>query len=36
MNETASKGSILIVDDDEFLVGMYSMKFTQSGYIVRC
>jgi CheY-like chemotaxis protein len=35
MSETASKGSILIVDDDEFLVDMYSMKFTQSGYTVR-
>lgn len=35
MNETASKGSVLIVDDDEFLIGMYSMKFTQGGYMVR-
>lgn len=34
MNDTA-KGSILLVDDDKFLVDMYSMKFTGQGYTVQ-
>jgi DNA-binding response OmpR family regulator len=35
MTETAtqqSKGNILLVDDDKFLLDMYAMKFTQQGY----
>ena len=28
----ASKGNILLVDDDKFLLDMYAMKFTQEGY----
>ena len=27
--------NILLVDDDKFLLDMYSMKFTQSGYTVQ-
>lgn len=27
--------TILLVDDDKFLLDMYSMKFTQSGYAVQ-
>jgi DNA-binding response OmpR family regulator len=30
-----SKGNILLVDDDKFLVDMYSMKFTQAGFNVH-
>ena len=29
------KGNILLVDDDKFLVDMYSVKFTSSGYQVQ-
>ena len=29
------KGNILFVDDDKFLVDMYSMKFSASGYVVQ-
>ncbi|OJI09565.1 MAG: response regulator [Candidatus Vogelbacteria bacterium CG10_big_fil_rev_8_21_14_0_10_49_38] len=29
------KYSILIVDDDKFLVDMYSLKFTESGFTVE-
>ena len=29
------KGSILILDDDKFLVEMYGMKFTSNGYKVQ-
>jgi CheY-like chemotaxis protein len=32
---SASKGSVLLVDDDKFLLDMYSVKFTQSGYQVH-
>lgn len=31
----ATKGNILLVDDDKFLVDMYSMKFTSQGYSVQ-
>ena len=31
----AKKGSILITDDDKFLLDMYGMKFSQNGYIVE-
>jgi CheY-like chemotaxis protein len=31
----SGKGSVLLVDDDKFLVDMYSMKFTASGYTVQ-
>jgi CheY-like chemotaxis protein len=31
----ASKGTVLLVDDDKFLLEMYSMKFTQQGYTVE-
>ena len=31
----ASKGNVMLVDDDKFLVDMYSMKFTQAGYAVH-
>lgn len=30
-----SKGNVLLLDDDKFLVGMYSMKFTKAGYTVE-
>lgn len=30
-----SKGSVLLVDDDKFLLDMYSLKFTNSGYDVH-
>jgi two-component system, OmpR family, response regulator len=30
-----SKGKVLFVDDDKFLVDMYSMKFTSNGYQVQ-
>lgn len=30
-----SKGNVMLVDDDKFLVDMYSMKFTQAGYTVH-
>jgi type IV pilus assembly protein PilB len=29
------KGQVLLLDDDKFLLDMYSMKFTQQGYTVR-
>lgn len=32
---TTSKGGVLLVDDDKFLLDMYSVKFTQGGYIVH-
>ncbi len=32
--ETVKKYSILIVDDDKFLLNMYSMKFTKEGMVV--
>ena len=31
----AKKGTILLTDDDKFLLDMYGMKFTQSGYTVE-
>lgn len=31
----AQTGSILLVDDDKFLLDMYAMKFTQRGYTVH-
>jgi DNA-binding response OmpR family regulator len=31
----AQKGSVLLVDDDKFLLDMYAMKFTQQGYTVH-
>ena len=35
MNEEAKKQKILIVDDDRFLLDMYSLKFTESGFDVN-
>ena len=29
------KGSVLLVDDDKFLLDMYAMKFTQAGYTIH-
>src|SRR3989338_8654959 len=34
MTET-SKGNVLLIDDDKFLVDMYSMKFTAGNYQVQ-
>lgn len=34
MSDT-TKGNILLVDDDKFLLDMYSMKFTTLGYAVQ-
>ena len=34
-NENPSKGKILLIDDDKFLLDMYSMKFVQQGYEVH-
>ena len=31
----AKKGNILLTDDDKFLLDMYGMKFSQSGYTVE-
>jgi DNA-binding response OmpR family regulator len=31
----APKASVLLVDDDKFLLDMYAMKFTQQGYAVH-
>lgn len=31
----ASKGKVMLVDDDKFLLNMYAMKFSQSGYEVH-
>lgn len=30
-----SKGNVLLVDDDNFLVGMYGQKFASAGYTVQ-
>ncbi|MDO8522366.1 MAG: response regulator [bacterium] len=35
MSDNSEKLSILLVDDDKFLVDMYSMKFTAKGYNVN-
>jgi CheY-like chemotaxis protein len=39
MNEDTTKnntkGSVLLLDDDKFMVDMYSMKFTQQGFDVH-
>ena len=34
-NTTAKKKIIFVVDDDKFLLDMYAMKFTKSGYDVQ-
>lgn len=31
-NPEKSKGNVLLVDDDKFLLNMYTMKFTQQGF----
>lgn len=31
-NTVTTKGNVLLVDDDKFLLDMYAMKFTQAGY----
>lgn len=33
--KSVTKGTVLLVDDDKFLLDMYSLKFTQSGYQVN-
>ena len=33
--QTGHTGNILLVDDDKFLLDMYSMKFVQEGYSVQ-
>lgn len=33
--ETDKKYSILIVDDDKFLLDMYTMKFVENGFVVE-
>ena len=39
MTETTSpdnsKGKVLLIDDDKFLLDMYTMKFTQQGYVTH-
>ena len=35
MSAETSKGNILLLDDDKFLVDMYSMKFIREGYTVQ-
>ena len=32
--QTSSKGKVLLIDDDKFLLDMYCMKFTQGGFAV--
>ena len=34
-NGGSHTGNILLVDDDKFLLDMYSMKFVQEGYSVQ-
>lgn len=34
MDSAPQKKSILIVDDDSFLLDMYAMRFTQAGFVV--
>ena len=34
MNEKENKKSILLVDDDEFLLDMYSLKFREEGFAI--
>jgi len=33
--KSSTKGSILLLDDDKFLLEMYTMKFTQAGFEVH-
>ncbi len=33
--ENGSKKSVLLMDDDKFLLDMYSMKFTAAGFVVH-
>ena len=33
--EQKSKGNVMLVDDDKFLLDMYAVKFTQAGYTVH-
>lgn len=35
MTDTPTKETILLVDDDKFLLDMYAMKFTKEGYVVQ-
>lgn len=35
MTDTATKATILLVDDDKFLLDMYSMKFQQQQYRIQ-
>lgn len=35
MAENTNKGTVLLVDDDKFLLDMYTMKFTNEGYVVH-
>ncbi len=35
MTDTTKKRTILLIDDDKFLLDMYSMKFSQNGYTVE-
>jgi CheY-like chemotaxis protein len=35
MSDAPAKGTILLVDDDKFLLDMYSMKFSGAGYAVE-
>jgi CheY-like chemotaxis protein len=32
---TPKKGTIFVVDDDKFLLDMYALKFSKSGYVVE-
>lgn len=35
MDNTEKKGKVFIVDDDKFLLGMYSLKFSNNNYEVE-
>lgn len=35
MTDTPSKGKILLLDDDKFLLDMYAMKFSAAGYTME-
>lgn len=35
MTDPIGKANILLLDDDKFLIQMYSMKFVQAGYTVQ-
>lgn len=35
MSDTPPKGTVVLIDDDAFLLGMYQTKFAKEGYLVE-